>query len=261
MKYFTIFILMLVFPTLHSQENQASGEIVPFKQIEQPPTFPGCEDESRDCTLQKITDLFNAEFNRNIFPDSPAKINLAIKAIIDESGEIKWHRVSTSSPIAEKETARILDSIPRLSPGIQDQEKVNTIISLNFQFEVSRSHGLYDIESDVDSAAYIKECEAAETEDERKKCTSLSIQKQVNTAFNKGISRKTKTNLAKTTVSFVVDSEGKIIEVEAEGEYKAMNKEGEKVIKDLPFNFIPATKDGEQVSVPLKLEIFMSIGS
>ncbi len=261
MKYFTIFILMLVFPTLQSQENQASGKIVPFQQIEQPPTFPGCEDKSRDCTLQKITDLFNAEFNRNIFPDSPAKINLAIKAIIDESGEIKWHRVSTSSTIAEKEAARILDSIPRLSPGIQDQEKVNTIISLNFQFEVSRSHGLYDIESDVDTAAYLKECEAAETEDERKKCTSTNIQKKVNRAFDKGISRKIRKNLAKTTVSFVIDPEGKITEVKAVGEYKAMNKEGERVIKDLPFTFIPATKDGEKISATLELDIFMSIGS
>lgn len=54
MRFLAILILMLVFPALHS-ENQASGKIVPFQTVEKPPVFPGCENESRDYTLKKVS--------------------------------------------------------------------------------------------------------------------------------------------------------------------------------------------------------------
>lgn len=127
-----------------------------------------------------------------------------------------------------------------------------------FEFEVSPSYGLYEINNNVDTVAYLKQCEAEGNLNEKKKCTSFEIQKRVNKAFDKAIKlKKTKNNTSETTVTFVVNSEGKITNVEARGESQAMNREVEKVLENLPLQFIPATRNGEKVNMSLSLNIVL----
>ncbi|MDR9458195.1 MAG: hypothetical protein RI572_12370, partial [Salegentibacter sp.] len=127
MKYFAILFLMLVFPTANSQESKASGKIVPFKLVEQPPVFEGCEDEDRDCTLQKITNFFVMEFNRKVLPDNLEETDLAIKIILDEAGALTWQRIATDSPEVEAEAIRSLKVLPTLTPAMHNGTEVGVI--------------------------------------------------------------------------------------------------------------------------------------
>ena len=237
MKYLAILFLMLVFPTANSQENKASGKIVPFNTVEQPPVYEGCEIEDRDCTLKKITQFFETEFKQETIPDSLNGSEISVKLILDETGSLAWHRVDTDSPEIKKEATRSLNELPSLIPakhdGIETRVMIDFVMKLNL----------------FETPPYPEECKNAEN---KKECLSIFIQKHLFQTFHKSRIKAKKKEKIKTDFSFVINKEGKIVELKVEGKNESLNEVVQKALKTLP-TFYPATKAGEKASYPLKL--------
>lgn len=204
---------MLVFPAANSLESKASGKIMPFKTVEQPPFYEGCEKEGRDCTLQKITNFFVDEFNPKVLPDDLEETDLAIKMILDETGALAWQRIITDFPEVETEAIRSLKELPTLTPAIHKGTEVSVIID----FVVKLSLGNH-ANPQVDTPPFPNECKDSEV---KKECLSKSIQSFI----NKNVQVP---NLKKgghfAELSFVIDAEGKVAEIKVTGENEKLNR-------------------------------------
>ncbi|WP_424493243.1 energy transducer TonB [Salinimicrobium sp. GXAS 041] len=108
--------------------------------------------------------------------------------------------------------------------------------------------------TDFDTPAYLTKCEGKKNVRE---CTSKRI---MNYVFREIKSRKFIKNSGfyTTEVNFIIGSDGTVSNIQSSGTNTEFNREAERVASVLP-SFVPATKDGENVSVKYVLPISMQI--
>ena len=131
--------------TEEAVETQMVDEVddVPFAIIEKAPVFPGCEGDSeeelKDCLNQKIIELVQNNFNTDLGKELGLQGIQQIVAMftIDTSGNITDVRVRGPHEELVKETERVLDQFPKLTPGEQRGKKVGVTYTLPIRFEVS----------------------------------------------------------------------------------------------------------------------------
>ena len=238
MKYFAILFLMLVFPTANSQESKASGKIVPFKLVEQPPVFEGCKNEDRDCTLQKITQFFENEFKQETIADSLNGSEIGVKFILDETGSLAWQRIDAGSPEVKEEAIRSLKELPQLTPASQDGTQVGVMIDFAVKLNL------------FETPPYPEECKNAEN---KKVCLSEFTTSYLFKNFNR-LNLKGK-GMLYAELSFFIDSEGKISGLKVSGQNKVFNQALLAAMKNFPPLY-PATRAGEKAPYPLKMPVY-----
>jgi protein TonB len=114
---------------------------VPFAIIEDVPIFPGCENVAKD----KRRDCFNEKINQHIkknfqYPESAMDAGqqgrVFVNFIIEKDGSITIANLRGPFPVLEKEAARIINKIPKLTPGKQRGKAVRVPFSIPITFKL-----------------------------------------------------------------------------------------------------------------------------
>ena len=237
---------------LQAQTDKPSSTFINLSEIEQPPTYLGCENlEFAACSFDKITLHFTEQVDpKIIYQISPEERIINLKFIVDSFGKVRRTMAQAKNEALKNEANRILKQLPDFNPGIHQGEKVNVIIDLFLELE---SIGPVLATADLlDSPAILLKCNGNK---DPKQCTSRRVQDFVNSSLDSS-KIKVKGVQLETTIHFVVDEQGKVTEVSAQGAEESLNQEGIRVIQKLP-DFIPATMNDKNVAVRLSVPIMI----
>ena len=114
---------------------------VPFAIIEDVPVFPGCEnvakDKRRDCFQEKIQNHIRKNFS---YPEEAIERGVQGKVfvsfVIEKSGEISIANMRAPDKLLEKEAARIMNKLPKMTPGKQRGKPVRMTMSIPITFKL-----------------------------------------------------------------------------------------------------------------------------
>ena len=116
---------------------------VPFAIIENVPIFPGCESakgnaERKACFQEKIQEHIKKEFR---YPQIAAEMGIQgrvfVQFAINSKGHIDGIRTRGPDPGLEKEAARIVSSLPKMTPGMQRGRAVTVPYSIPVNFKLA----------------------------------------------------------------------------------------------------------------------------
>lgn len=115
---------------------------VPFSVVEKIPIFPGCEglskSESKKCFQSKIQAHIKKNFK---YPDLAVDLGINGKVfvlfVIDAKGVSSNIRTRGPDKILEKEAARIIGLLPKMTPGKQRGKAVKVPYSIPIHFKLS----------------------------------------------------------------------------------------------------------------------------
>ncbi len=131
-------------PTRPTLENVATSEDIPFAIIDEAPTYPGCEKEKTEnakktCMnkyLQKhVARNFNVGLAKNLGL-SPGKKKIYVQFKITTSGSVEILGIRAPHRTLEHEAGRVVNKLPKMTPGYIDDKPVNVIYMLPIAFNV-----------------------------------------------------------------------------------------------------------------------------
>ncbi len=118
-------------------------EDVPFAVIENVPVFPGCEefqtnDQRKKCMSEKISQHVNRQFDKDLGSQlGLSGVNRVIVQFkINEKGNIVDVRSRAPHPRLEQEAARVINVLPKMTPGKQRGKEVGVMYSLPIIFQI-----------------------------------------------------------------------------------------------------------------------------
>jgi protein TonB len=106
-------------------EDEQIEQDIPFAIIEDPPVFPGCKgtkEQKKKCLQEKITEHVSRNYNTGLSQDlglSPGKKKVYVIFKIDKTGKISNARARGPHKRLEKEALRVVNMLPKLTPGKQ----------------------------------------------------------------------------------------------------------------------------------------------
>ena len=117
---------------------------VPYNFIQNVPIYPGCEnakgnDERRKCMSEKITKLIQRKFHGdNIAIDYglSGKQKIDVQFTIDKTGKVNNIKTRASHPKLQDEAIRVINMLPEMTPGKQNDKNVGVIYNLPIIFQV-----------------------------------------------------------------------------------------------------------------------------
>ena len=115
---------------------------VPFAVIEDVPIFPGCErvkkSERRDCFQEKMNRHIRKNFR---YPEIAQEMGIQgrvyVQFVIAKDGSITGVRMRGPDKNLEKEAARIIGKLPRMTPGKQRGRPVRVPFSIPITFRLN----------------------------------------------------------------------------------------------------------------------------
>jgi protein TonB len=116
---------------------------VPFAKIEKVPVYPGCErkktnDDKRKCMSQKISKLVSKKFNTDVASEHgiTGLQKITTQFTVDKNGNITNIKIRGPHPALEREANRVINKIPSMKPGYQQDKPVGVIYNLPIKFMV-----------------------------------------------------------------------------------------------------------------------------
>ena len=115
---------------------------LPFILIEEAPIFPGCEGldslELKKCFTRKISRFVNRKFNTNLAEELNLKSNQKIftQFTIDKNGTVSDILVKAPHKALEKEAIRVVQQLPLMTPGKQQNKPVSVKYTLPISFNI-----------------------------------------------------------------------------------------------------------------------------
>ncbi len=116
---------------------------VPFAIIENVPVYPGCEGEKNNadrkkCMQEKITRFVRKEFDTGIANEVglTGRQTISVQFKIDKSGNVVGIQSRAKDPKLQTEAARVINKLPKMTPGKQRGKPVGVIYGLPIIFEV-----------------------------------------------------------------------------------------------------------------------------
>ena len=106
-------------------EEEQIEQDIPFAIIEEPPIFPGCigtKEQKKKCMQEKITEHVSKNYNTGLSQDlglTPGKMKVYVVFKIDKTGNIADARARGPHVRLEKEAVRVINKLPKLTPGKQ----------------------------------------------------------------------------------------------------------------------------------------------
>lgn len=114
-----------------------------INNVQKTPIFRGCEglseEENRKCFERKIQKHIQRYFNSEIAQDvglGSGKYKIYTQFVIDKSGEISDIKVRAPHKRLEKETNKVVNKIPKFTPGKQNNKPVKVKYTLPISFQV-----------------------------------------------------------------------------------------------------------------------------
>ena len=117
--------------------------VMNFRAVEHKPVFPGCENEiseeaKMECFQKSITKFVSRKFNTDIAQQyglsGIQKIDVQFK--VDQTGEIVEIMARAPHPALEKEAQRVIDRLPKMTPGMQRDTPVSVLYGFPIKFKV-----------------------------------------------------------------------------------------------------------------------------
>jgi len=111
--------------------------VVAWVNIEKVPVYPGCEkydtnDGRKSCMNKKIAKLIGRKFNLDVGSQYgiSGKQRIYSQFTIDKEGNITDIKVRGPHSVLEKEAKRVINRIPKMKPGIQQNKPVGVRYTL-----------------------------------------------------------------------------------------------------------------------------------
>lgn len=120
---------------LNEQTTLSEGAI-PFAVIEQPPVYPGCEGSTpeKSCISREIASFVRENFRESTYINeqelSPGVVRIFVRFEISEDGTVKNINVRAPNQALEDEARRVIQLLPRMTPGEQRGKKISVAYSL-----------------------------------------------------------------------------------------------------------------------------------
>ena len=126
----------------------AQDEAVPFAVVEKSPAYPGCETASekqlRDCTVEKITNFVNTNFDTSLGKELgiTGMTRIVVQFKIDSEGNVtnvRSRSFADEAAVREKlqnEATRVIEALPQMTPAEHKGKNVAIMYSLPIQFAV-----------------------------------------------------------------------------------------------------------------------------
>lgn len=127
-------------PTLPEKPEDV---IIPVNFVQKVPVYPGCEkytknEDLRNCLNEKIAKLIQRQFDTGLANEyglsGIQKIDVAFK--IDNRGHITDVKTRAPHPKLDEEAERVINLLPVMTPGMQNDKKVGVIYNLPIKFQV-----------------------------------------------------------------------------------------------------------------------------
>lgn len=124
------------------EEEDDIIEDVPFAIIEDVPVYPGCKgskEELKACLQEEITKHVNRKFNSDLASDlglSPGIKRIFVMFKIDKTGNITDVQARAPHVRLQEEAIRVINLLPKMSPGKQRGRPVGVKYSLPIAFKV-----------------------------------------------------------------------------------------------------------------------------
>lgn len=249
--------LMLLFPVLlYSQNEQPSSTaIMELADVDTEPVYAGCEEEDfSTCSLPGIAGFLLENIDRQVLATlDPGESVINLKLIIDNKGKMRRAMAQGKSEELKEEGVKAAKLLPDFKPATFEGKAVHVIVDVPIKLQ---SKEPIPFKSDLyDTPAMVKECKNKNSRDEILRCTSNFVQNYINRNFNPD-KIKIKDRLVQMEFHFVIDENGKPVNITATGDDQKLIKEGIRTIKTLP-DFIPATKNNEKIQVSYRLPMMI----
>lgn len=117
-------------------EEEELEKDIPFAIIEEAPVYPGCrgnKDQLKKCLQNRINKHVTKYFDHNLAQEiglTPGKKKVYVQFRIDKSGEIVNIRARGPHVRLEKEAIRVVDMLPKMTPGKQRTKPVGVSYTL-----------------------------------------------------------------------------------------------------------------------------------
>lgn len=117
-------------------EEEEVQKDIPFAIIEDPPIYPGCKgtkEQMKQCMQDKINAHVTKHFNINLAQElglTEGKKKVYVQFKIDKSGEITDIRARGPHSRLEKEAIRVVEMLPKMTPGKQRTRPVRVSYTL-----------------------------------------------------------------------------------------------------------------------------------
>jgi protein TonB len=124
------------------EEEEEVMEDVPFAIIEDVPVYPGCKGskaELRACLQEEITKHVNRKFNADLASDlglAPGVKRIFVMFKIDKNGNITDVMARAPHKRLQEEAIRVVNLLPKMTPGKQRGRPVGVKYSLPIAFKV-----------------------------------------------------------------------------------------------------------------------------
>tara|TARA_R110001583_G_scaffold54633_3_gene166935 strand:- start:1061 stop:1846 length:786 start_codon:yes stop_codon:yes gene_type:complete len=116
---------------------------IPVNFVQVVPIYPGCEnkktnDDKRKCMSEKITKLVQRKFDTNLGSvlGLSGRQTIRTQFKIDKTGHVTDIKVNGTHPELEKEAERVINIMPEMIPGKQQNKNVGVIYYLPIVFQV-----------------------------------------------------------------------------------------------------------------------------
>ena len=116
---------------------------IPFAVVDELPVFPGCEsfetrEKKAECITQKINQFVNTNFNTSLGKElGLTGLNrIYVQFKIAKNGVLEVLGARAPHPALEEEARRVVNLLPKMTPGKQRGEEVGVLYSLPISFMV-----------------------------------------------------------------------------------------------------------------------------
>nr|WP_321229730.1 hypothetical protein [uncultured Psychroserpens sp.] len=267
MKYYIFIISILCGMLVHAQEktisqseldslsNKSDSKVLHV--IENVPIYKGCKREDgnankKKCMSQKIARLFHNEFNTTLPKGSEIEAGLKRIVVIfkvGKDGKVIDIDSNAEDEFLKDEAKRVAQMIPQMTPGMQRGEPVIVPYALPLLVEMTK-----DTDEDLRYPIY-RGCDKEPTNAELETCSKRKITNFIKMSFDIEMASRALPLVRSTQflLEFTISKNGKIKNINAKANHKAIAIEAINVAKRLPKFKAPGLWEGVAVDTPFSL--------
>jgi outer membrane biosynthesis protein TonB len=249
---------------------------VGFDVVDKVPIFPGCEGLSNKDLKKCLTESVSNHIAENFSTKVTNKLGLMGKQRIhvifkiDAEGNTTGIKARASHSALEMEAVRVINTFPKMIPGMHKGKNVTVPYSLPIVFDVQNETErkasdvipLNEVEvpfTVVEEVPVFLGCETLQTNDEKKECLVNGVTKHIEKSFNTDIANKLGlVGRQRISVLFKINKEGLIEGVRARAPHPDLEAEAIRVVQNLP-KMQPGKQRGKVVTVPYSLPIVFQV--
>ena len=230
----------------------------PLEVIEHVPLYKGCKKHKsntakKDCMSQKIAKLFAANFNTVMHEDSnidPGMKRIAVIFKVDKDGSVIDIRARAEDEYLEAEAIRVAKLIPKLTPGMQRGKPVIVPYSLPLNVNLKANKNQVSTKYPV-----YRGCDKTSNNEELEKCSKTKIMNFIKLKFDYDMADRLFPTEQSTQfqLDFIINEKGKVEQVNAKANHKAVAIHVIRLAKQLPKFKSPGMSNGLAVDTPFSL--------